>query len=267
MRCDFQKRYEIITDYVSGDLAEHDMLSFEEHLLTCDQCLQDVRISQKAIFLIAAEGPDAFTPTTNSIRVLQFILKIFSAAWHYRPVKMAFAPILLFALLNAFMYPQYKQEIKGKKAVKAPDTLIGEIRDLGGPVRDQRTEELKQVLLHGQGLYYAGEYEKSLFILNGLDSLIRSRNELIDQEKAQLRREANFFSGMSHFMVWMDKDAGYWRWMGRRIGILKNDHQAFLLKAHDKFAQALALAQRYDLPLKEREQQYIEIARKRMDTN
>jgi hypothetical protein len=222
-------------------------------------------LAQKAVLLVKVKGPDAFAPR-YSTRLLRFIKKLFGNAYHVRPLKMAFAPVVLFVILNIYAYSQYLQDIKWKQAIKAPDTLIAEIRGSQTPYENEKSDYLN-TLLHAQSLYYAGDYQNSFSIFRALDSLIIEASTLSEHEKATWRREALFFEGMSSFMIWMDKNSGYWRWMGNRLRRVRSKHQIYLQKAYDAIDDALTLARLHDLPQKEREIYYKALIRQRLGTN
>jgi hypothetical protein len=65
----------------------------------------------------------------------------------------------------------------------------------------------------------------------------------------------------------MDKEPGYWRWIGKRMLLVQNDHKIYLQKAHDEIDKALTLARQYDLPKKEREIYYKALARQRLGSS
>lgn len=60
MECKLKNRNELITKYLSEELSEDEMKTFEEHYFHCEQCFNELRISESVINLIKQEGPSAF---------------------------------------------------------------------------------------------------------------------------------------------------------------------------------------------------------------
>jgi tetratricopeptide (TPR) repeat protein len=57
MKCNFQNRTKYITEYLTGVLSEDEMSFFEDHYFHCNDCFEELKISQDAIDILKDEGP------------------------------------------------------------------------------------------------------------------------------------------------------------------------------------------------------------------
>jgi len=65
MSCTYQDRLDYIADYVRGELPESEQETFETHYLGCDECLNDIRLMEKATLAMHHYGGTVFAPKTT----------------------------------------------------------------------------------------------------------------------------------------------------------------------------------------------------------
>ena len=60
MTCDLKNRNKIIADYLTDELSEPEMFTFEQHYFQCKVCFEELKLCEKAVNLIKNEGEAVF---------------------------------------------------------------------------------------------------------------------------------------------------------------------------------------------------------------
>jgi hypothetical protein len=106
MKCTLTNRDELIAGYLSGELSEDDLMSFEEHYFQCDVCFKELNaadaavtvIKQDGASLVSAGGP--YRKRKRSGIIGQFLILPAPQRWG---IALAAAAVALFFIVSIFI--------------------------------------------------------------------------------------------------------------------------------------------------------------------
>lgn len=123
MTCPLDDRTEIISAYLSDELADTEKLAFEEHFLGCPDCFHDLKIAADAIALIEREGHAAFVRPPHLLKnyssgLFAFLADLVKFPWRWP--QLASAAIALILLIGLpLIYRHFSTDTTAPESVAA----------------------------------------------------------------------------------------------------------------------------------------------------
>lgn len=121
MACDLKNRDKIIADYLTDELSEAEIFTFEQHYFQCKVCFEELKLCERAVNLIKNEGEAVFMHSGSQwFKSISIFLKNFK--WNpadWRPnwrYAVAFSVLILILSISLpIAIRQYKNSLEQKE--------------------------------------------------------------------------------------------------------------------------------------------------------
>jgi len=169
MLCAYQDRPDYIADYVRGVLPEIEQETFEAHYLSCDECLANVRLMEKAALTMRHYGATVFAPPITWLDRIELWWDELPLSQQWRGAIPAFATYVVIIGVLSTGYWWLKSSLpaggfghkeSGEIATKTANQSLAELQhyDWTPPAPNTADSELANRLAEIQKIYQAENY-------------------------------------------------------------------------------------------------------------
>lgn len=169
MLCAYQNRPDYIADYVRGVLPADEQETFEAHYLSCDECLANVRLMEKAALTMRRYGAAIFAPRLTWLDRLKMWWEELPLSPQWRSAIPALATYVVIIGFLSVGYWSFKSSVpaggfghkeSGEIATKAANQSLAELQhyEWAPPAPNPTDPELTKQLAEIQPIYQEKNY-------------------------------------------------------------------------------------------------------------
>jgi len=211
MKCNLENREDLISKYLMNELSDEESIRFEEHYFSCEDCFNELKMSEQALKIIALEGNKLVSEKgKKSNRNIFSFLPSFSLT---AKIGFSFAVlILLFVLYSVFS--NNSVEIKNEQKVISQEKEKSEQK-----IDSLKTESEKPVKQKDNLIAELSgpEFESNPYYEEWIKENVRSDNNIIERVIAPAN-DKKFFDDVS--FKWIMKEQ-----VPVLLSILKNSEE------------------------------------------
>lgn len=266
MKCYYENRDEVITQYLTRELSEEEVQKFQDHFFNCDICFRELKFKRDALELIKSQGDKIFAglrikpaPVKKGWNIGYTIQNIVQGLRRRPRLSLSLAGILLL-LSGAGLYFMTRTPEETSLLAHlnyganvpheySPAALFRGVDDgWRGELSDSVfVDNFQRAMLHYRDLNYEAAIRKLARLEQAAEEL--AKREMLSAASANVLHAYYFYRGLSHLGLAGDS----------RIKLPVQEQQKHLAHALHFLIQSREIARRYALGKPEKESYFLGI--------